>query len=236
MIFRNDENVINRIKNKYRSSILNIQQVTFKLLQIDFADAPYPIQFQGGRWVKSEQPQGSYILGHIFTIDNKNYIVNEDGYYTLEDPEGFSISSLVFPYQENVYLTYQVDLEVISKQEVTTATFDLPEDYNSYDYIKQQKKSISLNDNLFGYNVANITVDNVAYELKSVDIEIDASSVFENQAGTQLIVGETERLNVSYIGEFSSLKYKGVYINQSTIQNTGSKEVIITYYYKKQEV
>jgi hypothetical protein len=31
-------------------------------------------------------------------------------------------------------------LKVSSKEPITESTFDLPEDYNQYDYIKQEKK------------------------------------------------------------------------------------------------
>lgn len=52
-------------------------------------------------------------------------------------------------------------------------------------------------------NIAT-TLDNNSYILDTIDIEIDAHSIFQNLS-QEIVVGDTERLTVHYIGDFSTL-------------------------------
>ena len=233
MQFKKNQNIIRLIEQKYSSTTRVSSVDNFKFLHLDFFDPPYPISFKNGQWERVSNPQGTYILGHIFSLDHKNYVVNEDGYYSLEDPQGFYISTLTFPYEENVNITYQVDLRVSSKEPIAESTFDLPEDYNRYDYIKQEKKVLQPNEEIPLSELVNLTVDNKTYSLKLIDIEIDANAVFTTLSNKELVVGETERLTINYINDFSKLKYKGLQLSNTTTLIQQSKEIIITYYYEE---
>ena len=233
MRFKKNQNIIRLIEQKYSSTTKISSVDNFKFLHLDFLDPPYPINFKDGQWERISNPQGTYILGHIFSLDYKNYVVNEDGYYSLEDPQGFYISILTFPYEEDVNITYQVDLKVSSKEPITESTFDLPEDYNQYDYIKQEKKVLQPNEEIPLSELVNLTVNNKEYSLKLIDIEIDANAVFTTLSNKELVVGETEHLTINYINDFSKLKYKGLQLSNTTTLIQQSKEIIITYYYEE---
>lgn len=233
MKYKYNENVISSIKRKYSVAGRSTKILFFRNLQIEFLEPAYPIKKINGVWQKVVKPTGQYLSGHIFSINNKSYIANEDGYYVLEDERGFTIDSLVFPYEDDVLLTYWLDLKISYTTNGEPISDDIktyPVDHNSFDRVKQYKKILEPGDQLMS-NIA-ITLDNNSYILDTIDIEIDANSIFQNLS-QEIVVGNTERLTVHYVGDFSTLQYKGIQISPSTALVEKSNEAIITCYYKE---
>ena len=122
--FRKNTNIFSIISEKYAESsktgVINVPQY-LSYLKVEFNSKPYLIvDGSNPRPALPNEKSNNLVQGYIMTINGKNVIVKERGFYELRD-EGINITSLVFPVDCNVTIDY---VYVYTKEEDTRRKVD----------------------------------------------------------------------------------------------------------------
>lgn len=122
--FRKNTNIFSIISEKYvessKTGVINVPQY-LSYLKVEFNSKPYLIvDGSNPRPALPNEKSNNLVQGYIMTINGKNVIVKERGFYELRD-EGINITSLVFPVDCNVTIDY---VYVYTKEEDTRRKVD----------------------------------------------------------------------------------------------------------------
>ena len=103
--FRKNTNIFSVISEKYaefsKTGVVNVPQY-LSYLKVEFNSKPYLIvDGSNPRPALPNEKSNNLVQGYIVTINGKNIIVKERGFYELRD-DGINITSLVFPVDCNV--------------------------------------------------------------------------------------------------------------------------------------
>lgn len=107
--FRKNTNIFSIFSEKYvessKTGVINVPQY-LSYLKVEFNSKPYLIvDGSNPRPALPNEKSNNLVQGYIMTINGKNVIVKERGFYELRD-EGINITSLVFPVDCNVTIDY----------------------------------------------------------------------------------------------------------------------------------
>jgi hypothetical protein len=122
--FRKNTNIFSVISEKYaefsKTGVVNVPQY-LSYLKVEFNSKPYLIvDGSNPRPALPNEKSNNLVQGYIVTINGKNIIVKERGFYELRD-DGINITSLVFPVDCNVTIDYVC---VYTKEEDTRRKVD----------------------------------------------------------------------------------------------------------------
>lgn len=122
--FRKNTNIFSVISEKYaersQTGIVNVPQY-LSYLKVEFNSKPYLIvDGSNPRPALPNEKSNNLVQGYIMTVNGKNVIVKERGFYELRD-DGINVTSLVFPVDCNVTIDY---VYVYTKEEDTRKKVD----------------------------------------------------------------------------------------------------------------
>lgn len=214
------ENIIDKISYSIQSFHQKNILEGFYMIDLQFNGDPYWITFSKKNntlsFSKKNKGKG-FMKGHIFKINNKFYLTDEYGKYHLESPTLFKIKTLRFPYSEDVTITYHIKTTKIDFEPHQEIIY--PKNYDIISVLDCQEKILkpSAGENLF------TSLSNV----KGIEIEASPNTAF-TLAGEEIRIGLSEHFK--YIGDISTLVYKGYYQDDILITNDNQREVHLFIY------